>query len=111
MPMVTRPAAAAPGTPCKSAECWPGRLKGNTMARSRHPNKEIEAAVVYAEAHGWTCTPAKGHAWGIIRCPHGQRGGCQRSVWSTPRNPTAHAEWIMHVVDGCPHPAQGGMNP
>jgi hypothetical protein len=73
---------------------------------ARHPNKEIEAAVAYAESRGWTLTPSRGHAWGILRCPHGQRGGCQRSVFSTPRNPENHARWIRRVVDNCPH--QGG---
>jgi hypothetical protein len=34
--------------------------------RPRHPNKEIEAAVQYAEVNGWTCTVLGGHAWGIL---------------------------------------------
>ncbi len=73
------------------------------MARPRHPSKEIEAAVRYAEGFGWTCTLSKGHAWGRLRCPHGQRGGCQLSVWSTPKNPHNHAEQICRRVDACPH--------
>lgn len=72
-------------------------------ARSRHPNKDIESAIQYAELHGWTWTTSGGHAWGILRCPHGQRGGCQLSVWSTPRNPSMHARLIRRRVDQCPH--------
>jgi hypothetical protein len=34
------------------------------MARSRHPNKDIEAAVQYAENQGWRCIAA-GH-WGRL---------------------------------------------
>ena len=55
--------------------------------RSRHPIKEIEAAVQAAEAKDWTVTSSHGHPWGILRCPHGARGGCQISVYSTPRDP------------------------
>jgi hypothetical protein len=74
------------------------------MARPRHPNKEIEAAVQYAEAHGWTCTLSKrGHAWGRLRCRHHQRGGCQLSVWSTPASPQDHADFLRRNVDRCPH--------
>ena len=70
--------------------------------RSRHPNKEIEAAVQYAEANGWTCTVPGGHAWGILWCTHGRRGGCRFGVWSTPRSPDNHCAI---------HPAEGGSLP
>jgi hypothetical protein len=36
------------------------------MARSRHPDKEIEEAVAYAEQAGWRVVPVKGHAWASI---------------------------------------------
>jgi hypothetical protein len=69
----------------------------------RHPNKEIQAALEYAQRMGWTVIKsAKGHCWGIIRCPHG-RGGCQKSVWSTPKSPQDHAKDIRRFVDKCPH--------
>ncbi|OYV77072.1 MAG: hypothetical protein B7Z74_00115 [Deltaproteobacteria bacterium 21-66-5] len=69
----------------------------------RHPNKEFDAAWRYAESRGWTVIRSKkGHCWGIIRCAHG-RGGCQKSIWSTPRVPQDHADAIPPFVDRCPH--------
>jgi len=72
------------------------------MAKS-HPNRHIREAVNYAIQHGWRLVESKGHPWGILFCPHGQRGGCQISVYSTPRNPEAHARRIRREVDTCPH--------
>src|SRR5436305_1135416 len=57
------------------------------MARSRHPKKEIEAAIQYALGRGWRWRDAGGHATIRLLCPHAQQGGCQISVWSTPKNP------------------------
>ncbi len=75
---------------------------------ARHPNKEIEAALQYARDRGWTVIKsAKGHCWGMIRSPHG-RGGCQKSIWSTPRRPEDHAKAIRRFVDQCPHPRESG---
>jgi hypothetical protein len=73
------------------------------MGRPRHPNKHIEAAVRYAESRGWRVTISGGHAWGRIFCPLPTRQGCKKSVWSTPRNPQAHARDIHRTVDDCPH--------
>jgi len=70
---------------------------------SRHPHKEIEAAVRYAEAKGWTCEMSDGHAWGHLLCPHRNRDGCMVGVWSTPRNREAHARGLVRDVDRCPH--------
>jgi hypothetical protein len=39
-------------------------LLGAKVARSSHPNKEIEAAVAYAEERGWVWTKVKGHVLG-----------------------------------------------
>jgi hypothetical protein len=76
------------------------------MARRRHPNKDIEAALVHAEAHGWRVEMAGGHAWARLYCPWNERECrcgefCIVSIWSTPRNPVAHARQIHRVVDGC----------
>lgn len=77
------------------------------LARSRtHPNADIEAAISHAEAKNWTWRSATGHAWGLLRCPWNDcncRLGlfCQMSVWSTPRNPIAHARQLRRGVDKC----------
>ena len=69
----------------------------------KHPNKEIAKALKYAEDKGWSVSVSpRGHCWGILRCPHG-RGGCQKSIWSTPHNPENHAKAIRRYVDRCPH--------
>jgi hypothetical protein len=57
----------------------------------------------YAEDHAWLVKKSKkGHCWGVIRCPHG-RGRCQKSIWSTPKNPDNPADQIRRFVDACPH--------
>lgn len=76
------------------------------IVRRKHPNKEVEAAVAYAEANGWRVELARGHAWGRLYCPFNDtecRCGefCIIGVWSTPRSPTSHARQIRRVVDGC----------
>lgn len=73
------------------------------MARPEHPNKEIEAAVKHAISKGWRFKGSKGHAWGRLFCPAKVRGGCQISVWSTPKSPFDHARQIRRRVDKCPH--------
>lgn len=72
-------------------------------ARSRHPKKEIEEAVAYAEAQGWTFHKGNGHAWGKLYCKHHDRDGCYIFVWSTPRSAGNHAKDIRRDVDRCPH--------
>ncbi len=37
--------------------------------RKRHPNKEIEAALRYAESYGWRVIASGHHAWGKLYCP------------------------------------------
>lgn len=75
--------------------------------RKKHAIKEIEEVLSYAEAEGWTIViSARGHAWGLLRCPHNSpkcRCGdfCQMSVWSTPRNPQNHAKQLKNRIDGC----------
>lgn len=73
------------------------------MARSRHPDKEIEEAVSYAEALGWSVVPVSGHAWGRLYCAHNDRDGCKVSVWSTPKNGGNHARAVVRAVNRCPH--------
>ena len=71
--------------------------------RPEHPNKEIEAAVAYAESIGWRFVKTKGHGWGRLLCTKHDRDGCMVSVWSTPKNPENHAKAVRRVVDRCPH--------
>lgn len=76
--------------------------------RRRHPNKEVEKVLRYAESNGWQVFKRDGHAWGSMRCPQNDadcRCGqfCQMSIWSTPRNPGNHARQLKRKVDGCIH--------
>lgn len=73
------------------------------MSRSRHPDKDIEKALAYAEDLGWIVTQGGSHAWGRMKCPFQGRQGCQTSVHSTPRVPFNHARHLTRIVDTCPH--------
>ncbi len=73
------------------------------MPRPRHPNKEIERALEYAESHGWAVRISDGHAWGRILCPYHTVEGCQISIWSTPKVPEHHARRIIKIVERCDH--------
>ncbi|MGH7200330.1 MAG: hypothetical protein ACREJB_06970 [Planctomycetaceae bacterium] len=76
---------------------------------TKHPNKHIREAIRYAELHGWTFTKAgpRAHIYGTLYCLHGQRGGCTRRVYSTPRDADNHARQIRAIVDRCPHQGVG----
>jgi hypothetical protein len=78
-----------------------GYITGMALARGRHPNKEVEAAVAEAESQGWTLRK-QGH-WGRLYCAHADRDGCQISVNSTPRDGDVHAKQIRRAIDRCPH--------
>jgi hypothetical protein len=76
------------------------------MARSSHPDKDIEKALKYAEANGWHIEVGGAHAWGRMYCPYDDsecRCGkfCIANVWSTPRNAGDHAKALRRVVDNC----------
>jgi hypothetical protein len=75
------------------------------MARPVHPDKDIEAAVSFAEAKGWRFVAPgnSSHAWGRLFCPGGQRGDCRISVNSTPTNAHNHARSIRRRVTACTH--------
>lgn len=80
------------------------------MVRPKHPNKDIELAIKYAESKGWRYQPSgnSAHAWGRLLCPLASREGHAMSVWSTPRSNEDHAKQIKHKVDACEH--QGEEN-
>ena len=74
--------------------------------RSKHPCKEIETVLRFAEDCGWRVEPGGSHAWGRMYCPRNDsccRCGefCIASIWSTPRNATNHARAILRVVKNC----------
>lgn len=73
------------------------------MPRNRHPDKEIEEAIAFAEDIGWHVVSVKGHAWGRLYCAHHDRDGCKVSVWSTPLNGGDHARDIVRALKRCPH--------
>ena len=73
--------------------------------RSRHPNKEIEEAIKYAEQNGWTYKDSgnSAHAWGKLLCALHTREGHQICIWSTPKSTFNHAQQIRKTVDRCQH--------
>jgi len=75
------------------------------MTRPKHPNKDIEKAIQYAEAKGWRYSKAgnSSHAWGRLWCSYQGREGCSLSIWSTPRVPEHHAKQIRRNINNCPH--------
>lgn len=75
------------------------------MKRKGHPDKDIEAAVLYAEQRGWQYmkTGQSAHAWGRLYCPLNTRAGCVISVWSTPKSSINHSRQIRRLVLRCPH--------
>lgn len=75
------------------------------MLRKKHPNKEIEDAILYAEEKRWRYrkTGGSAHAWGRLLCPLSSREGCSLSIWSTPRNCELHARQIRKFIDRCQH--------
>jgi hypothetical protein len=84
------------------------------MSRKRHSEPCIEKAVKYAESMGWVYVAAgkSAHAWGKIQCPNNDkqcRCGqfCQNSIWSTPKNPEAHAKKIRQWVEHCIYEKKG----
>ena len=71
-----------------------------------HQNKEIAAALEYADSKGWRIVEGGSHAWGQMYCPYNDkecRCGefCRASIWSTPKNPENHARQIRRIVDNC----------
>ncbi len=74
------------------------------VSRPRHPKKEVEAAIAYAESLGFRVRFPWGH-WGALLC----QGDCMIAVFSTPRNAGNHARQIRRAVDGCPHRTEQGI--
>lgn len=79
------------------------------MFRNKHPNKEIEEALKYAEKKHWRIENSKGHPFAQMYCPNvGCKEKCESNgkwcrvgIWSTPRNPANHARDLKKIVDRC----------
>jgi hypothetical protein len=79
------------------------------MKRDRHPNKEVEEALQYAEKNNWRVEKSKGsssHAWGRIYCPTKDHpcissDRCVTSIWSTPASPANHAKQLKRLIKRC----------
>jgi hypothetical protein len=82
-------------------------LVAKMTKRAKHPNKEIEEAIAYAEKNGWIYKSSgkSAHAWGRLLCPLHTREGHQMSIWSTPRNAFNHSQQIKRLVNQCQHDA------
>jgi len=91
---------------CQLTTRSPGVSIGAHMARKRHPGKEIEMALRYAESHGWLVVTGGHHAWGKMYCPKNLlmcRCGdfCLTCIWSSSKNVHHHARALRRVVDNC----------
>lgn len=75
------------------------------IKRKKHPNKEIEKAIQYAEKRGWEYRESgnSSHTWGKLHCPLHTREGHHMSIYTTPKNPTNYAKLIYQRVDKCEH--------
>ena len=79
------------------------------MPRKKHPNKEIEEALQYAEGNQWRIENSKGHPFAQMYCPfkdacetcESNGKWCRVGIWSTPRNTANHARDIKKIVDRC----------
>lgn len=73
--------------------------------RPRHKDKDIEAAIRYAEENGWEYVRPGHHPWGVLHCPLHTPDGCHINVQSTPAVPRHHANDIRRRVKRCTHRA------
>jgi hypothetical protein len=73
----------------------------NMPGRPRHPKKEVEEALEFAEARGWLVeSPRPGHPWGKATC--GREGhDCLVWIWSTPKSAANHAKRIQRAIYRC----------
>jgi len=86
-----------------------GEREGS-LARRRHPVRDIEKALRYAERHGWRIETSgpRAHGWGRMYCPHNDpdcrcEEFCIQVIWSTPAVPESFARQVRRVVDHCIH--------
>lgn len=69
--------------------------------RDRHPKKDVEKSVQYAEEHHFVVEVVyHGHVWGVLRC---KSRICILRVAGTPKNEGNEAQRIRRFVDRCEH--------
>ena len=91
---------------CRLTTVFQSTILETHLKRAKHPNKEIEAALRFAESEKWRVDVGGSHAWGKMFCPFNQetcRCGefCITSIWSTPREAENHARALKRVVEKC----------
>jgi len=89
----------------RAAGVYNWRLERALLMAKQHPNKHIREAIQYAEQRGWRFEKAgpRAHVYGALLCPLREREGHVVRVFSTPRNPQGHAQYIRREVDKCQH--------
>jgi len=71
--------------------------------RSKHSNKQVEAALRRAEQAGFRVESGRGH-WGVIYCPGREGTKCPPfPINGTPSSPHNEAKRIGRFVARCPH--------
>ncbi len=71
--------------------------------RSKHPKKQVEAALKEAEADGFRTETGRGH-WGIVYCPGSDEGKCPPfSVNGSPSSADNEAKRVRRFVARCSH--------
>jgi hypothetical protein len=75
-----------------------------TPRRAKHPKKDVEQALRFAEENGWLVrSTARGYRWGEMICGHAGPDRSRISMLSTPTNPGKHANRLRRKVRNCPH--------
>lgn len=82
----------------------------------RHSRSEAQAALKDAKNAGWFFRPAKGHAFGVLRCsdPSTETAGCRLLVYSTAKGPadgSDTAKVIRQAMRKCPHQVEEPSEP
>ena len=81
------------------------------MARPKHPNKDIEKALQYAEAKGWRFPSLKAMlrtlgAGSIVRCNRNWAAECRLGLHQGTPN---HVKQIKRIVNCCEHYAENDV--
>ena len=71
--------------------------------RPRHPDKDIEVAVKYAESKGWTWTASRGHAWACCGVRSDSEAVVASECGPHRGTRTITRRFIRRQVDRCPH--------